>query len=489
MIVVMIVAMAWTTFSFLSQDIDSKVINSADDLKGAKVGLLIGASYNVLINSRYPDNDYKYYTTYNEMIQDLNAGRIDCYIVDEPMAKAQVREAGGIRIVEGHLTKADYGLVLAKSNTKLRDELSLEIDKLKADGTLDGLAEKWIDIGGMHYLEYDEPDPSEAKGTLRVATNADSAPFSYNYSGQIIGYDVEVLGIAAAKLGYRIETTQYAYGSLINSITTGQEDVAVGGITYTEEKSKSVIFTSSVYHDGTVIVVQDKATDKGLVKSTKDAINRMLIMENRWKLVAAGIGVTIMISLATLVLGSLLGLLFSMLMRSESRRLSRFANGINTVVGTLPLLIILMILYYVIFAKSNISAFTIAIIGMTIVFSNTVAGIIDTGFLAIDKGQLEAAEAMGYRKRQVFLKIAFPQILRQMYTQYEGAVMTMIKDTSIVGYITVQDLTNVSDTIRAMTYQAFFPLLFTAVIYFLIAELIVKLLQLAMKRIRVGGAK
>jgi polar amino acid transport system substrate-binding protein len=110
-------------------------------------------------------------------------------------------------------------------------------------------------------------------------------------------------------------------------------------------------------------------------------------------------------------------------------------------------------------------------------FGNAVAGLLNTGIAAVDPGQLEAAEAMGYNKWQIFYKITFPQAAKQMAGQFNGAVISLVKGTSVVGYITVQDLTKAGDIIRSRTYEAFFPLIAVAVIYFLIAHLIVMIVK------------
>jgi polar amino acid transport system substrate-binding protein len=136
-----------------------------------------------------------------------------------------------------------------------------------------------------------------------------------------------------------------------------------------------------------------------------------------------------------------------------------------------------MVLYYIVFKSVDISAVWVGIIGLTLDFANTTAGLLNTGVLAVDKGQLEAAESMGYTKWQAFCKITMPQAANQMFKQYQGAIVGLIKGTAIVGYITVEDLTKAGDIIRSRTYEAFFPLIATAVIYFFIAYAFVFILK------------
>ena len=91
---------------------------------------------------------------------------------------------------------------------------------------------------------------------------------------------------------------------------------------------------------------------------------------------------------------------------------------------------------------------------------------------SVDKGQNEAALALGYTKRQSFFKVVFPQAAKHFLPVIKGEFVSLVKMTSIVGYITIQDLTKASDIIRSRTYEAFFPLIVTAIIYFVISWLL-----------------
>jgi len=92
-----------------------------------------------------------------------------------------------------------------------------------------------------------------------------------------------------------------------------------------------------------------------------------------------------------------------------------------------------------------------------------------TGIDAVDKGQHEAAYAIGFNRFQVFEMITFPQAARHVLPVFKGEFISMLKMTSVVGYIAIQDLTKISDIIRSRTYEAFFPLIATALIYFVMA--------------------
>ena len=135
----------------------------------------------------------------------------------------------------------------------------------------------------------------------------------------------------------------------------------------------------------------------------------------------------------------------------------------------------LMILFYIIFAKASLSGTAISVIGFTVIECMTVYDMLKTGVSAIDNGQYEGALALGYTDTQAFTRIIVPQAIRIILPSYRKEIVTLIKATAIVGYVTVQDLTRVSDIIRSRTYDAFFPLIVTAVIYFLLAAILTKL--------------
>lgn len=231
-------------------------------------------------------------------------------------------------------------------------------------------------------------------------------------------------------------------------------------------------FSAPVCNGGPVVVCMTGETDgTGFIEGIRDSFVRTFITESRWKMIARGMWVTIWISALSVVLGSLLGFAVSFPLRSKNRTVRTVCGAVTTFLDALPLAVILLLLYSVVFTDIDIPAAWIGVFGFTLDFANTVAGLLNTGVLAVDKGQLEAAESMGYSKWSIFAKITFPQAARQMYGQYQGAIGSLIKGTSIVGYITVEDLTRASDLIRARTFEAFFSLITTAVLYFIIARL------------------
>jgi len=134
--------------------------------------------------------------------------------------------------------------------------------------------------------------------------------------------------------------------------------------------------------------------------------------------------------------------------------------------------VLLMLIFYVVFASVNIDAAVVAVIAFGMNFAAYVSEMFRTSILSIDKGQKEAGIAGGFTALQTFAHIIMPQAIRQVLPVYKGEFISMVKMTSVVGYIAVQDLTKASDIIRSRTFDAFFPLVMVAVLYFIISWLL-----------------
>jgi polar amino acid transport system substrate-binding protein len=142
-----------------------------------------------------------------------------------------------------------------------------------------------------------------------------------------------------------------------------------------------------------------------------------------------------------------------------------------------PVLVVLMMIFYVVFASVNIDPVFVAVVAFGMNFAAYVSEIFRTGIDGVDKGQTEAGIAMGFTRVRTFLYIVLPQTVRRILPVYKGEFISLVKMTSIVGYIAVQDLTKASDIIRSRTFDAFFPLVMVAILYFLISWVLMQSLE------------
>ena len=174
----------------------------------------------------------------------------------------------------------------------------------------------------------------------------------------------------------------------------------------------------------------------------------------------------------------LLGFMLCMLKREGSKTVRQIVSTFIRLIQGTPIVVFLMILYFIVFGSVNIAPLPIAILGFTINFGVYAAEIYNSGLDTVDNGQREAALALGYTPKQTFWKVIFPQAAQHFLPILKGEFISMVKTTSVVGYISVQDLTMVTDIIHARTMEAFFPLIVTAAIYLIIANLLTSFLDL-----------
>ena len=165
--------------------------------------------------------------------------------------------------------------------------------------------------------------------------------------------------------------------------------------------------------------------------------------------------------------------------RSRRRWLRDTAAVYNWFMAGVPILVLLLILFYVVFAGSGLSPSMVAVVAFAMDFAAGAGRIYSTSLEAIPRGQTEAGLALGFTRLQTFFNIVLPQAAKRGLPLFRGQCISTLKGTSIVGYIAIQDLTRAGDMIRSRTFDAFFPLLVITAVYFILARLIIILLQLA----------
>ena len=221
-----------------------------------------------------------------------------------------------------------------------------------------------------------------------------------------------------------------------------------------------------------------------ILHSIAESFNSNLIAENRYQMIFDGLQVTLLITLCSIILGTLLGGVVCWARMSRHKWLSNIAKVYIDLMRGTPVLVLLMLMYYVFMAPLAATGVVVAIVTFAMNTSAYIGEMLRSGIESIDKGQTEAGLALGYTPRQVFVRIVLPQVVRKIMPVYLGEVISLLKGTSIVGYIAVMDMTRASDLIRSRTFDAFFPLIVTAAIYFLVAWLIGLLLNSLLERHR-----
>ena len=221
------------------------------------------------------------------------------------------------------------------------------------------------------------------------------------------------------------------------------------------------------------------------MNSIVDSFYNNLIAEDRYRMILDGLQVTLLITLCAAVLGTLLGGLVCWMRMSRRQWLQQVAKMYIELMRGTPVLVLLMLMYYVVMAPLDATGIVVAIVTFAMNTAAYISEMLRTTIQGIDRGQTEAGLALGFTPRQTFFKIVLPQVVKAVMPVYQGEIISLLKGTSIVGYIAVADMTRASDLIRSRTFDAFFPLIVTAIIYFLMAWLIGLLLQSLVQHQRV----
>ncbi len=215
-----------------------------------------------------------------------------------------------------------------------------------------------------------------------------------------------------------------------------------------------------------------------------DSIYLNLIESDRYMIILNGLLVTLEITFFAVIIGTVLGVIAALMKISSNKLLSGISSVYITVMRGTPLVTQLLIIYFVIFASVDIDKTLVAIIAFGLNSGAYVAEIIRAGIQAVDKGQMEAGRSLGLSKNQTMTYIILPQAVKNILPAYVNEFVVLIKETAIVGYIAVEDLTKAGDIIRSRTFDAFVPLITVALIYLVMTMLLTKLFQYVERRMK-----
>lgn len=219
------------------------------------------------------------------------------------------------------------------------------------------------------------------------------------------------------------------------------------------------------------------------MQGLSESIYSNLLYEDRWLMMADGLLNTVKVSLWAILFATLLGGILCAI-RMNSRNWARGCVRLYVdLMRAIPLLVLLLLLFYVILADVALSPLWIAIVCFTLYFSAYFCEIFRSGIEGVNRGQWEAGLALGLNPWRTFMKVIMPQALKKIIPIYKGQMITLVKSTSIIGYVAVVDLTKAGDLIRSRTFDAFFPLLLVAAVYLLLTLVLGALLDLLERRI------
>ena len=461
-------------------DTQKKEITSSAQLNDPSItiGVAADTSEGPLVEKEFPKAKIEYFKGELNAYTSVSQGKIDAFIFNKPTMIAAIRGGlTGVKLLDESVGEPNVGAVAFSPVTKIPDlegKVNKFLDEAKADGTLDEMEERWILNAGGEMPDIDIPKESDTH--LIVGTSGTGMPFSYYIGDELAGYDVELAYRFAAWLGATIEFKVYDYDGLIPAADSGDIDCIFADLFITPEREEAIKFSQPTYVGEIGIMVADNSSGSG-VTNLKNSFEKTFIREGRWKLFVGGIGTTLEITILSILLGTILGFAVYMLCRNGHRAANKITRFCIWLIDGMPVIVLLMILYYIIFQNSGLSGATVSIIGFTLIFGAAVYNMLKNGVGAVDNGQTEAAYSLGYTDNQAFFRMVLPQALPYFMPEYKGQITALIKATAVVGYVAVQDLTKVGDIVRSRTYEAFFPLISVAIIYFILAAILTRIVN------------
>ena len=463
-----------------------------EELNGCKVGIQTGLNYEDYLAEQCPEAEPVFFSEFPSMFPALQQGKVDALLTESTSFMIERIEHKGLVAIDEPLEYVDCGIGVSSDGmgASLLTQLNEFIAECKADGTNEELMRYWFDEYDRENATVDRSGITGENGVVNFTSEAAYEPVCFvGVGGELQGYDIDFIYRFCRKYGYEPNITPLEYDAMAAALASGKCTVAMGLIE-DEERAEEVNFTDAyISYEIIAVYYLDSEDDTPFLERVANSFTKTFIREERWKMFVQGADTTLQISVLSVLFGTVLGLLLYLWV-ANGKKAERFVTDIiGWIAGSTPTVVLLMILYYILFGNYIISNVAAAVVGFTIVFGCSFYEKILSGVKAVGTGQEEAARAQGFSANQTFFRIIFPQAIGHLAPNYQSDVISLIQDTSVVGYIAVMDLTKMSDLIRGRTYEAFFPLLATAGIYYLLILLVTSLLRYVFFKINTKNRK
>lgn len=435
------------------KDDDSKplAVESVEDLAGTTIGVQIGTTGAIYAEDFVSENPGTEVIRYNkgaDAVQALKQQKIDAVLIDEQPALAFVEKNNELTIADEEFAVEEYAIGIAKENTELLYQINDALEAIKVNGTMDEIVANYIgDEKGEH--PYESPEGlTRGNGTLTMATNVAFPPYEYYEDKTAVGIDIDMMQAIADYLNMDLVVSDMEFDSVIMAVQSGKADVAAAGLTVTEDRLKNISFSES-YTTAKQVIIYNNG-EKAEKMSLADKIYQTFIEKNRWQYIPKGLANTLLI----------------------------------TVFRGTPMVVQLLIMYYVVFAQTAVNPLIAAVIAFGLNSGAYLSEAIRSGIMAIEIGQFEAGRSMGFNYHETVRYIIMPQAIKVSLPAIFNEYIALLKESSIVGYIGLMDLTKAGDIIRSNTYEALVPLVSVALVYLVLVMIMTSFVSRLERRLK-----
>ena len=312
--------------TYHNEDIIYVVAGDGDGLNAfrrAELGAVTGSLYGGYCRELFPNAHISEFNNFSDVLMALRQGKVDGTMLDRPNFNAVKRTDSKLSAVNvpQYSVEIGFGFQKTEEGYALQAQMNSFLDKLRADGRLDSMLDKW----------YGETEPSvtvpleklkENPKTLRVSIDTTRKPFVYMYEGKPVGFEIEALYLFCKEYGYNVEIEDVSFASGLAGLAGEKYDLVCGGLYMTPERKESVNFSEPYMVADVVMATYEKSGVGNFFASIGESFEKTFIRESRWKLIVKGILTTLLISVCAVLGGTVLGFLLYLAARSKNRALS-----------------------------------------------------------------------------------------------------------------------------------------------------------------------
>lgn len=433
--------------------------------ESCKIGTLTGTTLQYSIRKCYPKAQVLYYENLALMCLALKKGQIDAFVCMKNGSQELLDDNPGIRYYKTRTVYDTASAVFRQQDIALAMQFNSFLDSIRADGTIERIRSNWFGADAPH-AEY---EPAHSNGTpIMVAVETGQSFSTVLHENEVAGFEPELMLRFGEYLGRPVKMVEMRSVGMIPALLSGKIDMIANNVTPTRARSKNLLFSQPYDIFEVCFCVYDPSLVTESNTPFIDTVKQNIFEEKRFMLILEGLMNTLIITFLSIVFGYLGGLLL-VIAKQRGKITKRFAIFYCEFIESIPIVVLLLFMFYVVFATSHISAMTVAVITFSLYFAVGASDAIERSADSVDKGQLESGVALGFKQLQVLVYILIPQAAEEFFSQFRNKAIGLIENTSIVGFIAIKDMTMVTDLIRSQTYNSLIPLATVAALYFGIA--------------------
>ncbi len=445
--------------------------------EGVTIGIIDGYIFEEVVESTLPYAQRKVFDDRESAYRALLTGQVDSVADDEATIRAVMRGTEGLSVVDGVLFPSDYAFAFPKNQQgeTMSAQMSALIQTMRDNGSLAALDEKWFGDDVSVKVSEDASSLPGPNGTVTIAYDPENIPFCYVSAGQATGYEIDLMIDFCREYGYKPVFVDTSFQDMLNGTAYGSYDAGCGGITITEKRAESHFFSAPDYIGGITLcyatgeeVITEDTSENDFARHFRMAF----IEDKRYLIFLTGILFTVAITALSAFFGTPLAVLFFYLSNRTPILVRQITKGVMWVLQGIPAVMLLMMLFYTWYRDMYGGGFLCSVIAFTLLFAVEWQRVIGRYAKEVANGKLlrdyrtEALDTKG------FFRVLHKKRGASLREDFSDRLSLLLKASSLVGYISVTDMTKAFERIRMESFETMLPLIVTTIVYFILIKLI-----------------